>query len=240
MKERKAREDLNIPPLDMQIGSLHCTLRYGMLEVIGYTRNTEVSVRFITTGYETVAQVAHIRRGRVKDKLLPQVFGVGFVGDGKYSPSYNGKDSAAYVSWHGMLQRCYSEAFKTKSPTYRLCTVCEKWHNFQNFAQWFDLHGEKGLQLDKDILVEGNKIYSPETCIFVTPKENSTKAHAKFYNFISPSGNKVHIYNLVEFCKGRDINHKNMSAVHSGIRNHHKGWVKDLEVLHETSATKTK
>jgi hypothetical protein len=31
----------------------------------------------------------------------------------------------------------------------------------------------KGKELDKDLLVNGNKVYSPETCIFLTKKVNS-------------------------------------------------------------------
>ena len=70
-----------------------------------------------------------------------------------------------------MLKRCYSKKCQKKQPAYKGCIVCEEWHNFQNFAKWYeenyyDVDGER-MCLDKDILVKHNKIYSPDTCIFV-------------------------------------------------------------------------
>lgn len=69
-----------------------------------------------------------------------------------------------------MLQRCYDPKLHLRHPTYKECNVIEEWHNFQNFASWFEKNYIDGYQIDKDLLVEGNKIYSPETCCFV-PKE---------------------------------------------------------------------
>ena len=71
-----------------------------------------------------------------------------------------------------MLHRCYDEKLQEKYyTTYINCSVCTEWHNFQNFAQWYEenyyeVEGER-MCLDKDILVKGNKTYSPETCVFV-------------------------------------------------------------------------
>jgi len=75
-----------------------------------------------------------------------------------------------------MFKRCYSEEYLTRKPAYRGCTVCEEWHNFQNFAKWYDenyyeILNEK-MQLDKDILYKGNKIYSPNNCIFTPQRIN--------------------------------------------------------------------
>ena len=70
-----------------------------------------------------------------------------------------------------MLQRCYSEKEHERHPTYIGCEVYEGWHNFQNFAKWYKDNyyevGNEKMCLDKDILFKGNKIYSPDTCIFV-------------------------------------------------------------------------
>jgi hypothetical protein len=62
-------------------------------------------------------------------------------------------------------------------PTYKGCTVDESWHNFQNFAAWYDknfyeIDGER-MELEKDILIKGNKVYSPETCVFAPHSINS-------------------------------------------------------------------
>lgn len=78
-----------------------------------------------------------------------------------------------YTIWNSLIRRCYSTVFNTNKSTYQDCSVCDEWLYFSNFKEWFDdpNNGYKdGYQLDKDILVKGNKIYSPETCCFV-PRE---------------------------------------------------------------------
>lgn len=76
--------------------------------------------------------------------------------------------------WRHVIIRASSASYKEKFPTYKDVTVCDEWHNFQNFAEWFEQNYNpetmQGWHLDKDILVKGNKVYSPETCCFV-PKE---------------------------------------------------------------------
>ena len=81
-------------------------------------------------------------------------------------------------AWENMKQRCYSEKYHKKYPTYKGCYVCDDWLNYDNFKKWFDKNYNsetmKDFVLDKDILVEGNKIYSPETCCFVPQEINNT------------------------------------------------------------------
>lgn len=79
----------------------------------------------------------------------------------------------SYILWSGMVGRCYNEKNLQKRPTYRGCVVCDEWLIFSNFKRWFDEHYIEGYQLDKDILVKGNKVYSPDTCCFV-PQEVNT------------------------------------------------------------------
>lgn len=82
----------------------------------------------------------------------------------------------AAQTWYGMLMRCYSSKYTAKYKTYQQCTVSEEWHKLSNFKRWFDdpANGyREGYQLDKDILVKGNKLYSPETCCFVPNEINS-------------------------------------------------------------------
>lgn len=81
--------------------------------------------------------------------------------------------SKTYSVWTQMIDRCYSSKRQEKQPTYVGCTVCEEWKYFSNFKKWFDENYIEGFQLDKDILVEGNKIYSPNTCVFVPPQINN-------------------------------------------------------------------
>lgn len=78
-----------------------------------------------------------------------------------------------YSRWKDLLKRCYSAASLKKNPSYRGCTVCEEWLLFSNFRKWMIGQNWEGMQLDKDILFEGNKIYSPETSVFVTSQVNT-------------------------------------------------------------------
>ena len=77
-----------------------------------------------------------------------------------------------YDKWKSMMRRCYSERCLQKSPQYRGCSVCEEWHIFSNFMAWMKTQSWEGKQIDKDILVPGNKVYSPETCVFVSRNVN--------------------------------------------------------------------
>ena len=87
--------------------------------------------------------------------------------------SDNGKQTKCYETWKGMFRRCYSDEWHKREPTYKGCVVCEEWKIYSNFKKWYDENyyeiDEENMQLDKDILHKGNKIYSPENCIF-TPK----------------------------------------------------------------------
>ena len=77
-----------------------------------------------------------------------------------------------YRTWKGMLERCYSSKFQEKYPTYKGCSVPEEWLRFSNFKRWMEKQDFEGMHLDKDLLFEGNKVYSAETCVFVTQTVN--------------------------------------------------------------------
>jgi len=78
-----------------------------------------------------------------------------------------------YRTWKGMLERCYSTKFQERCPTYIGCSVSEEWLTFSVFKSWMEKQDFEGLQLDKDLLFEGNKVYSRETCVFVSSSVNS-------------------------------------------------------------------
>lgn len=94
------------------------------------------------------------------------VFNIG-VNDLGYS-----RNQTFYIKWRGMLERCYSKRSLSKNTSYSDCFVNEEWHLLSNFKQWFDKHYIDGWQLDKDILVKGNREYSPYKCCFVPQEIN--------------------------------------------------------------------
>ena len=78
-----------------------------------------------------------------------------------------------YRTWYDMLVRCYSEKLRSKYPTYADCSVCYEWLTFSNFKKWMEGQDFEGKALDKDILAPRNKVYSPDTCVFVTGAVNN-------------------------------------------------------------------
>lgn len=117
------------------------------------------------------AKYNNFKKGEIKCPYERRFYNVGYLGEVKYKVSENGKNTRVYDTWKAMLQRCYSEKEHERHPTYIGCEVYEGWHNFQNFAKWYKDNyyevGNEKMCLDKDILFKGNKIYSPDTCIFV-------------------------------------------------------------------------
>ncbi|CAL9956946.1 HNH endonuclease [Vibrio phage K63] len=108
------------------------------------------------------------------------VCGVG-VNDAKYKVNkyqmVNGKQVSVWVCpfyhrWKSMLRRCYSDSCHKVQPTYKGCEVCDDWLVFSNFKRWMENQDWSGKQLDKDLLIPGNKIYSPDACVFVSKQLN--------------------------------------------------------------------
>lgn len=214
----------------MSCGQIHDTKHNGKLEIIKYKNCHDVAVRFLDTGHITSKSSSLIRSGLAKDNLRPSVCGVGFIGVGQYKAWVNGKQTTAYQTWNNMIKRCYSVTGKDyKYYMGKGVTVCEEWHNFQNFAEWYyDNYPNDGnkYEVDKDILKDGNNSYCPQFCMFVIHQKNSEKAHSRVWKFTSPKCEIVEIYNLNKFCAENGLSQGKMSLVASGKRKSHKGWKK--------------
>lgn len=104
------------------------------------------------------------------------ICGVG-INDSDYGVSHKidsiSKMCPAYNTWKSMLTRCYGAKRHETHPTYKGVTVCDEWLTFSNFRKWWIDNHKDDWQLDKDLLVAGNKVYSPETCIYVPRWLNS-------------------------------------------------------------------
>lgn len=140
--------------------------------IIEYNGVKDILVEFKKYGEKVNSQYVNFKNGTIKSKFAKTVYGVGFIGECLYKT-----DSIQYKYWRDMLKRCYDEKTLERNPTYCNKSVDECWHNFQNFAKWFDEnyyeHSKEAMCLDKDILEKGNKIYSPNTCIFVPKRINT-------------------------------------------------------------------
>lgn len=92
--------------------------------------------------------------------------------DGKYKQK-RVRMCPFYRTWVSMLWRCYSSKCHAKHPTYVGCSVVPEWHRFSTFKMWMGQQPWQHNQLDKDILCPGNKIYGPNTCVFVSRQVNN-------------------------------------------------------------------
>lgn len=110
-------------------------------------------------------------------KPRSKVAGVG-TNDSWYSTGYqdaNGKTITCpcYTTWSSMLKRVYNLNQLARAPSYAPCTVDEGWKTFSVFRSWMIQQDWQGKALDKDLLIQGNKHYGPDTCLFVTQQVNS-------------------------------------------------------------------
>ena len=147
----------------------------GDFKIVKYNNKTNVEIQFINTGFEVVVQLGNIRNGSIKDPYLPSVCGIGVSGT-KYPIKVNGVITKEYTLWTHMLQRCYSDTYKKKQPTYEGCEVSDNFKRYEYFYEWcneqigFD---NEDWHLDKDLLIKGNKVYSESTCVFIPKEINS-------------------------------------------------------------------
>ena len=150
---------------------MHCG---EVCEVIEYKNQKNMAVKFIETGEVVKCEYGNFKKRQIKSHFTPSVLGVGIIGLDKTRD--NGIQNHSYNTWSNMLKRCYSKEYQIKYPAYKGCKVCDEWIYYGNFARWFDenyyeIKNER-MELDKDILSKGNKIYSPERCIFVPKNIN--------------------------------------------------------------------
>lgn len=104
------------------------------------------------------------------------IHGVGF-NDADYivQPKIHGKTKICpyYRLWKSIITRCYSKSFHRNNPSYEDCSVCADWLVFSNFRKWMKTKDWQGKQLDKDLKVDGNRVYGPEFCVFVSAEINN-------------------------------------------------------------------
>ena len=168
--------------MNNRIGQENVNNQGCMMKIIEYRNAKDIDIQFEDGTIITNKVYDSFKKGTIKNPNHASVYNIGYLGIGDYSKK---TDLKAYEVWNHMIQRCYSTKCQIKQPTYTDCIVCEEWLCFQTFANWYyenyyEIEGKK-MQLDKDILVKGNNIYSPDTCVFVSQNINElfTKSNLK-------------------------------------------------------------
>lgn len=171
---------------ESRLGETRCNTLNNRMWIVEYANCRDITVQFEDGYVAKNVTYWNFKMGKVKSLYDRSVFGTGYLGEGEYKiKDSDGNTTPEYRTWAHMLERCYSKKYQERKPTYKGCTVCNEWLSFQNFARWFsenyyDISGET-ICLDKDILVIGNKLYSPNTCIFVPNSINVLFARRKKY-----------------------------------------------------------
>lgn len=154
-----------------------------IMKIIEYRNSNDIDIEFLDDFHYRVygTRYRYFTIGNIKNPYYPTVCGVGITGV-RYPVRINGIPTKEYNTWHHMIQRCFDKNMQEKSPTYKDVTCCKEWLLFENFYDW--LHSQENFNewymgdssmwaLDKDILVKGNKTYSPETCCLVPQNVNT-------------------------------------------------------------------
>ena len=179
------------------LGKEFYTNNSGKCFVLDYKGCNSILVAFYDPFCIVECAYGQLKDGRVSNPILPNVVNKGYLGVGSYNSVTHER---LYYIWRSMLDRVYNDKRHLKQPTYRDVEVCKEWLCFQNFAKWcetqefFDAKDDKGnrYEIDKDLLIKGNKQYSPDACCFVPKIVNSLLLNAKKSRGIYPIGVSYH------------------------------------------------
>ena len=148
------------------------------MKIINYRKYNDIDVEFLDDFHYIKKHQLYLnfQNGSIKNPYDKTICGVGYIGVGEHLVSVNNKLTIEYQNWTCMLRRCYDKNLKDKySAYYNKCEVCEEWHNFQNFADWYKKNEYKcdgRLHIDKDILNPNCNLYSPDNCLLVPQRIN--------------------------------------------------------------------
>lgn len=147
-----------------------------LMKIIEYNKADDIIVEF-QDEYKSKVKTRYglFKKGSVRNPYHTSVYNIGIIGN-KYPIRINGNIIKEYQAWHDMMQRCFSNSYRT----YEDVTCCDEWLLYENFYEW--LHSQENFNkwllgdkwaVDKDILIKGNKVYSPKTCCLVPHNVNS-------------------------------------------------------------------
>lgn len=167
-------------------GKIFQSKKCGDFVVLEFKDCFNVSIKFLDTGYEAVVASENMKRGLVKDYYAKHTHGVGYLGSANASVGYE----HLYQKWVSMISRCYGTHKDDKY--YEDCDISEDFLNFTKFRDWaLSQKGSdmKGWVLDKDLLSDGVKMYSANTCCFI-PHALNVVFNKKFTQQLDGSGIK--------------------------------------------------
>lgn len=163
-----------------RLGEVRFNKQGCLVKIIEYNNAEDIVVEFQDEYKAKLhTKYGNFKKGVAKNPYYKSILGVAMIGS-KYPTSINGNNTKEYRAWFNMIKRCYDTEFKKRNATYKSAICCEEWLCFENFYEWlhnqpnFDkwLNGER-WEVDKDIIIKKNVIYSPDTCCLVPHNINS-------------------------------------------------------------------
>ena len=160
-----------------------------IMKIVEYNNCDDIIIQFEDKyKYRVHTSYKHFKEGVCKNPFYPSVYKHGYLGidkNGNVPKISELKDGKTVITWEynkwmSMLKRCFDNKHKDRYPTYKDVTCCNRWLCFANFLedleilkQEYNWNKDEKLNLDKDILHKGNKIYSLENCVLVPDYINS-------------------------------------------------------------------
>jgi len=156
-------------------------------------------------------------------------------------PVVNGKQikDPAYRAWSRMLERAYSARFHENNPTYINVTVCNEWHSFRSFRNWWLANYRDGWQIDKDMLSVGNREYGPDLCMYVPQWLNSFTIDCGASRGEFPIGVYLHVKSgkYISMCSNPVTGNKKYLGLFSSPSAAYKAWLQyKLELADQLKA----
>lgn len=201
--------------------------------------NAYYEIEFLETGSVREVRKSVVDSGMVKDRYAKDVCGVACIGNAKKVDNLK-----EYTMWKNMVERCYNiknNHFNTYGG--RGVHICERWLCFEYFLEDLpkvecynrELFYKGELQLDKDKkqLNVKKKVYSLESCIFLSPKENHSmretpKVVEKSVKVkciaIDKDGNRFFVNHIPSFARDNNLKPYQIYRCINKIRKTHKGW----------------
>lgn len=172
---------VNNPSLVKRVGVENVNKDGDIMKVVQYNRHNDIIVEFQDDYLGKVHTTwGNFKNGGVKNPYHPNRFG-GIVGQNYLLQEKDGRSTKEFDAWIDMLKRCHlGKSGAKKYTAYKDVYVCEEWLFFDTFYTWITSQSNytcwnttPDWAIDKDILIKGNKIYSPDTCCLVPKNINN-------------------------------------------------------------------
>lgn len=216
--------------------------KYGIMKIVEYYSSDNIVVEFQDDyKYRKNTSYDNFLKDNIKNIYKPLYYDVACVGNSSVVDNI-GELKQSYRHWSQMIKRCYGSNITSRTKNYIDCYVCNEWLIYENFEKWFNNNyyriDNETMCLDKDILFDNNKIYSPDTCIFVPSLINSIFVTKKKIKENTPIGiqlrNGKYVVRINKFGKRENLG--SFKNINDAI----DAYIKEKELYYKEVAEKYK